>query len=89
MKRSQSNKLIGLDLGSHAIKICLVDQTSRNLVLEHYGQANLPPFAVEDGAIKDSQAVADTLSGLIRNLGIPGKMRSFWPWPAIRSSSKK
>lgn len=70
MKRSQSNKLIGLDLGSQAIKICLVDQTSRNLVLEHYGQANLPPFAVEDGAIKDSQAVADTLSGLIRNLGI-------------------
>lgn len=72
MRLSKPNKLIGLDIGSHAIKICQIDQTSRNFLLEHYGQANLPPAAIEDGLIKDHQAVADTLSRLIHNLGIQG-----------------
>ena len=77
MRFSKPTKLIGVDIGSQAIKVCQVDQTSGGITLEHYGQANLPPSAIQDGAFKDHQVIAGSLTGLLDHLGITTKEAAF------------
>lgn len=77
MRFSKPTKLIGVDIGSQAIKVCQVDQTSGGITLEHYGQANLPPSAIQDGVFKDHQVIAGSLAGLLDHLGITTKEAAF------------
>lgn len=64
---------IGLDIGSHGIKICEMTESGGKFQLISLGSALLPPDSLEDGALQDPAAVAQTISSLVDNLKIKGK----------------
>ena len=69
---------IGLDIGSHAVKICELTQTTKGGIrLLSLGSALMPPDALEDGALLDPDAVAKVISNLVGNLKIKGKKVAF------------
>lgn len=64
---------LGLDIGSHAVKICELEDHSSSLYLATMGSAQLPAGAVEDGILQDPDSVGSVISNLIKNLKIKGK----------------
>lgn len=64
---------LGLDIGSHGVKICEMTESSSGLQLVSLGSALLPPDTLEDGALQDPDAVAQTIASLVNNLKIKGK----------------
>jgi len=64
---------IGLDIGSHAVKICQVAKTATGYNLLSIGSAKLPEGAVEDGILQEPEAVANVISTLIKNLKLKEK----------------
>ncbi|MCK9294219.1 MAG: pilus assembly protein PilM [Desulfobulbaceae bacterium] len=69
----QQNLTIGLDIGSHAVKVCELSEGGQRMRLMSLGSARLPANAVEDGELKDPDAVASVIKTLIDNLQIKGK----------------
>jgi type IV pilus assembly protein PilM len=67
------NLTIGLDIGSHAVKICELKDTKSGLKLISLGSARLPEGAVDDGELRDPDAVALTIKALMKNLKIKSK----------------
>ena len=70
---SKQKLAIGLDIGSHSIKICELAEAGKNMKLLSLGTAQLPQGAVEDGELKDADVVAEIIKTLIQNLGIKSK----------------
>lgn len=64
---------IGLDIGSHSIKICEFAETADGYKLVSLGSAKLPPYSLEDGAVQDPIAVSKVITALIKNLKIKNK----------------
>lgn len=64
---------IGLDIGSHAVKICELAETGNGYQLVALGSALLPPDSLEDGALQDPAAVAKVITSLVNNLKIKNK----------------
>jgi len=72
MKR-KDNLLIGVDIGSHAIKVCQLQRLGKTYKLLAVGSASLPSGAVEDGVLQDPIEVSKVLSSLLKNLKIKNK----------------
>jgi type IV pilus assembly protein PilM len=64
---------IGLDIGSHAIKICQLAKAGDTFKLVSLGSAKLPEGAVEDGILQEPEEVARIITTLIKNLKIKEK----------------
>lgn len=64
---------IGLDIGSHAVKICEMTEAAGGYHMASLGSALMPPDAIEDGALIDPEAVSRVITGLVKNLKIKGK----------------
>ncbi|OGQ86462.1 MAG: pilus assembly protein PilM [Deltaproteobacteria bacterium RIFOXYD12_FULL_56_24] len=64
---------IGLDIGSHAVKICEMAETGTGYKLVALGSALLPPDSLEDGALQDPEAVGKIITSLVNNLKIKNK----------------
>jgi type IV pilus assembly protein PilM len=64
---------VGLDIGSHAVKVCQLASAGRGYRLQNLGSARLPEGAVEDGALQDPKAVAAVIAALFKNLRITEK----------------
>jgi type IV pilus assembly protein PilM len=64
---------IGLDIGSHAIKISQVTKAGDNFKLVSLGTAKLPEGAVEDGILQEPEEVAGIITNLINNLKLKQK----------------
>ncbi|MFA7384431.1 MAG: type IV pilus assembly protein PilM [Desulfurivibrionaceae bacterium] len=64
---------IGLDIGSHAVKICELAETGTGYKLVALGSALLPPDSLEDGALQDPEAVGKVITSLVNNLKIKNK----------------
>jgi len=64
---------IGIDIGSHAIKVCQVSKSGDNYRLENIGTAKLPDGAVEDGILQEPEEVARIITTLIKNLKLKEK----------------
>jgi type IV pilus assembly protein PilM len=64
---------IGLDIGSHAIKICQVAKSGDTFKLLSLGSAKLPEGAVEDGILQEPEEVAKIITTLLTNLKIKEK----------------
>lgn len=67
---SKQKLTVGLDIGSHSIKVCELAEDGKKMRLLSLGTAQLPTGAVEDGELKDPEGVADIIKTLIQNLGI-------------------
>lgn len=66
--------VVGIDIGTHAVKICQLQPSGRDgFRLMAAGSAALPGEAVEDGDLKAPEDVAKVLGALLRNLHIKSK----------------
>lgn len=67
-------KLItGVDIGSHAIKVCQLQRSGGGYALVAAGSAVIPPGSVEDGVLQDPDVVGETIGALFKNLKIKEK----------------
>lgn len=62
--------LVGVDIGSSAIKVCQLRETRKGLSLVKFGLGVLPPQTIVDGHIMNSSAVVDTLIRVFRESNI-------------------
>jgi len=70
MPTSKKNQLVGIDIGSHSIKIAEVEDSKRGMVLKNFGMIELPQEAIMDGSIKEMEVVSVALKNLLKNLRI-------------------
>jgi len=66
----KKKELIGLDIGSHAVKICELGEDRGGYHLKNIGMAMLPPEAISEGVIKEPTTIAESIKALIKNLKI-------------------
>jgi len=70
----RKEKLItGIDIGSHAIKVCQLQKIGKTYKLLSVGSASLPAGSVEDGVLQEPLEVGRVLSSLLKNLKIKNK----------------
>ena len=60
--------LVGVDIGSHAVKVCQLQKARGGYELVALGSAALPPDAVDDGALKEPEQVGEVITRLFKNL---------------------
>ncbi|MCK4542369.1 MAG: type IV pilus assembly protein PilM [Spirochaetales bacterium] len=59
---------MGLDIGSHSIKIVELSSSGTSHTIRCVGRALMPPRAIVDGSIKEPDKVAEILKALLDNL---------------------
>jgi type IV pilus assembly protein PilM len=64
---------VGLDIGSGSIKVCHLKQSKKNYALQSFGMVQLPPEAIVDGALMNSNAVVDAIQELMQSQKIKTK----------------
>jgi type IV pilus assembly protein PilM len=73
MPTPKKNQLVGLDIGSHAIKLVEIEDTKKGRVLKNFGIIGLPQDAIVEGAIKEMEIVSSAIKTLYKNLKIKNK----------------
>ena len=73
MPISAKNRLIGIDIGSHSIKVVDIDESTKGMVLKNFGVIELPPDSIVEGSIKEMEIVSSALKNLLKNLKIKNK----------------
>jgi len=73
MATPKKNQLVGLDIGSHSIKLVEIDDSKKGMVLESFGIVGLPHNAIVEGSIKEMDIVALAIKNLFKNLKITNK----------------
>ena len=66
----KKNQLIGLDIGSHSIKLVEIEDTKKGMVLSNFGAIGLPKDAIVEGSVKEMELVASAIKNLIKNLKV-------------------
>jgi len=69
----KENLVIGVDIGSHAVKVCQLQKTGRGYRVLAVGSAAILPGTVEDGVLQDPEEVAQAITELFKNLKIKNK----------------
>ncbi len=73
MPVAKKSQLVGLDIGSHSIKLVEIGQSKKGLALQSFGLIGLPHNAVVEGSIKEMEIVSSAIKNLYRNLKIKNK----------------
>ena len=73
MPTTKKNQLVGLDIGSHAIKLVEIEDTKKGRILKNFGIIGLPQDAIVEGAIKEMEIVSSAIKTLYKNLKIKNK----------------
>ncbi len=74
---SKEQLVVGVDIGSHAVKVCQLRRTERGYAVVNLGSSVLPEGAVDDGTLNDPEAVGKIISELFANLKIKNKKVGF------------
>lgn len=74
---SSSQLVVGVDIGSHSVKVCQLKRSDKAYSIVTLGSATLPEGAVDDGALNEPEVVASTISNLFKNLKIKKKKVGF------------
>ncbi|MBN2124568.1 MAG: type IV pilus assembly protein PilM [Deltaproteobacteria bacterium] len=69
----KKNQLIGLDIGSHSIKLVEIDDSKKGMILRNFGIIGLPHDAIVEGAVKEMEIVSAAIKSLLKNLRIKNK----------------
>ncbi|MEW6775421.1 MAG: type IV pilus assembly protein PilM [Bdellovibrionota bacterium] len=69
----RSKNIIGLDIGSSAVKAVVLKPTKKGYKLVKFGMKPLPPEAIVDGAIMNASVVSETIQGLVADLKLKEK----------------
>jgi type IV pilus assembly protein PilM len=64
--------IVGLDIGTSAVRAAEIDTSKSTPVLMTYGQVGLPPGSLVDGEIRDTTSVAEAIEKLWKNGGFAG-----------------
>jgi type IV pilus assembly protein PilM len=67
-----AERVIGLDVGTRAVRVAEVEPSLRP-VLHAFGQVDLPPGAVRNGEVVDTDVVAEAIRRLWRETGVRGR----------------
>ncbi len=70
-------RLIGLDIGSHSIKLAEIEHGRKGRVLKNFGVIGLPPGSIVEGSIKESEIVSSAITRLYKSLGVRNKNVAF------------
>ena len=73
MLLGKKDHLVGLDIGSNSVKIAEIVPSKSGLTLKNFGIAHLNADCIEEGAIKDPEAVTEIIRQLKKNTGIKEK----------------
>lgn len=71
--KKKTAKMVGIDIGSHAVKAVLLGQTDDGYVLEDFAIEAMPRGAVIDREIQDIEAVGNIVAKLRNKLAEPVK----------------
>ncbi len=74
---SQKDLVVGLDIGSHAIKVCQLKKVSDGYAIITLGSTVLPEGAVDDGTLNEPEIVSKAIADLFKNLKIKNKKVGF------------
>lgn len=70
MGAPRRHHVIGLDIGSHCLKLVELEETRRGMYLRNFGMAILPHRAIHEGAVVDRSAVAASIRNLVKHLKV-------------------
>lgn len=72
---TRTRQVVGLDIGSHAVKMVVLRQAKGDLPFElaHFGVAELPDESIVDGAVAVPGAVAQSVSALLDQHKVKGR----------------
>jgi type IV pilus assembly protein PilM len=62
--------ITGVDIGSHAIKVCQLQKSGNEYNLQAIGSAVVPPGYVEDGVLQEPDQIGKIIAALFSNLKI-------------------
>lgn len=74
---SKNDLVVGVDIGSHAVKVCQLKRTDKGYTVLALGSAVLPEGAVDDGTLIEPDVVGKVISTLFSNLKIKSKKIGF------------
>ena len=74
---SKEQLVVGVDIGSHAVKVCQLKRTEKGYTVVNLGSSVLPEGAVDDGTLNDPEAVGSVIAELFSNLKINSKKVGF------------
>jgi type IV pilus assembly protein PilM len=69
--------VIGVDIGSHAVKVCQLKKGDKAYSVLNVGSTILPEGAVDDGTLNEPEIVASAIDNLFKNLKIKKKKVGF------------
>jgi type IV pilus assembly protein PilM len=69
----KKHQLIGIDIGSHSIKVAEIEDSKKGMILKNFGMIGLPENAIVEGSIKEMEIVSAALKNLLDNLQIKNK----------------
>ena len=70
---AKSKQCVGLDIGSHSVKILQLQETKAGFKLLNFGIALLPPDAIVDGTIMNSSDIVEAIKNLMTKQKIKNK----------------
>lgn len=70
---SKSSPMIGLDIGSSAIKLVQLQETAKGFQLAKFGMVPLTPEVIVDGAIMDANRVVEAIRVLLQEQRVKSK----------------
>jgi type IV pilus assembly protein PilM len=73
MPMPKKNQLVGLDIGSHSIKLVELNYGKKGMALKNFGIIGLPKDAIVEGTIKEIEVVASVIKDLYKNLNVKNK----------------
>jgi type IV pilus assembly protein PilM len=74
---SKEDLVVGIDIGSHAVKVCQLKRTDKAYAVVNLGSVTLPEGVVDDGTLNDPDVVAEKIKELLKNLKIKKKKIGF------------
>ncbi len=74
---SREQLVVGVDIGSHSVKVCELKKTDKGYHVLALGSALLPEGAVDDGTLNESETVGAVIAELFKNLKIRNKKVGF------------
>ena len=74
---SSEQLVVGVDIGSHAVKVCQLKRSDKAYSVVTLGSAILPEGAVDDGTLNEPEIVGAAIANLFSNLKIKAKKVGF------------
>jgi type IV pilus assembly protein PilM len=74
---SREQLVVGVDIGSHSVKVCELKKTDKGYHILALGSALLPEGAVDDGTLNEPETVGAVIAELFKNLKIRNKKVGF------------